>query len=347
MYNNSLNGFSGFGSLVSIGGCLELEGCNSLTSFTGLENLVSIGGYFRASGILTDFTGLDNLGYIGGIFMIGWQPMLENFSGLENLIYAGGLSVTYTEKLKDFTGLSNLASIGEGGFGIAYNNLLSDFTGLESLTQVTGGIGIISNPDFASFSGLYNLTSIGGLTIWGNEGLKALSGLENLVSITGDVEIVWNESLTDLSGISNIDASSIENLSIYNNLSLSSCAVQSICEYLASPNGQITIHGNDSGCNSQQEVESLCAVGVNETYPESSTINIFPNPISDKVSISLAHQPSEDAFLLIYSPEGKQILFRQITLSTTILDVSDLAPGVYFIRVIDGENVKVLKMIKG
>ncbi|HEY9115011.1 MAG TPA: T9SS type A sorting domain-containing protein, partial [Bacteroidales bacterium] len=67
-----------------------------------------------------------------------------------------------------------------------------------------------------------------------------------------------NPLLTSLTGIENIDAQTIDSLSIIGNSSLSTCDVQSICDYLASPNGSINIYGNASGCNNPAEVASNC-----------------------------------------------------------------------------------------
>ena len=47
-------------------------------------------------------------------------------------------------------------------------------------------------------------------------------------------------------------------LIITDNENLSSCDVQSVCDYLASPNSSVSILWNAPGCNSQQEVEEAC-----------------------------------------------------------------------------------------
>ena len=70
--------------------------------------------------------------------------------------------------------------------------------------------------------------------------------------------IIDNDALTSLMGLDNIESNSIEDLIIYGNGCLFTCEVQSICDYLASPNGTVNIHDNAIGCNSQQEVEEEC-----------------------------------------------------------------------------------------
>ena len=110
-----------------------------------------------------------------------------------------------------------------------------------------------------NFDGFSGLTSIGGyLLIEGNGSLSNITGLGNLQSIDGNLEIMGNSSLISLAGLNNIQENSIEDLSIYYNLSLSECDVQSICDYLASPNGTIEIYSNASGCNSEEEIEIAC-----------------------------------------------------------------------------------------
>lgn len=82
--------------------------------------------------------------------------------------------------------------------------------------------------------------------------------MENISSIGSSLYVINNESLISLVGLENIDPSSVLNLSIYGNPSLFECDVQSICDYLISPNGTIDIYDNAPGCNTQQEVESDC-----------------------------------------------------------------------------------------
>jgi len=82
-----------------------------------------------------------------------------------------------------------------------------------------------------------------------------------------------------LAGLDYIDASSINNLSITDNNSLSTCEAQSVCNYLAAPGGTIDIHNNAIGCNSQEEVAEACASGLDDiTF--NNHVTIYPNPTS-------------------------------------------------------------------
>jgi hypothetical protein len=114
-----------------------------------------------------------------------------------------------------------------------------------------------------------------------NYSLTSLAALENVTSVEGDLFIANTDFLTSLTGLDNINAGSINNLVIYNNKSLSLCEVQSICDYLASPNGTITIDVNATGCGSKQEVEAACEVGVKESAVNSqqSLFTLTPHPL--------------------------------------------------------------------
>ena len=51
-----------------------------------------------------------------------------------------------------------------------------------------------------------------------------------------------NEALNNLTSIEDLDPGSIENIKIVGNEQLSECHVQSICDYLVTPNGIVEIH---------------------------------------------------------------------------------------------------------
>ena len=110
--------------------------------------------------------------------------------------------------------------------------------------------------------------------------LESLTGLHSLMSIGGDLLIEGNAALFSLTGLNNIDAGSIDDLYIYDNSSLSFCEVQSICDYLVSPNGNIEIHDNTMGCNSQQEVDSACVYFSIQEIQDLVKCVANPNPFS-------------------------------------------------------------------
>jgi hypothetical protein len=222
---------------------------------------------------------------------------------------------------------------------------ITNLNGLSVLTSIGGGLAIEGNPALTSLTGLNNLTSIGGLLeFWDNPALTSLTELSNLTSIDGELVIIENDALTSLTGLDNIDTGSIGDLEIYFNYMLSTCEVQSICDYLASPNAAIFIEDNAEDCNSREEVEAACGVFIEDLHL-SSVFSIYPNPSSTQVTIEIKAIPTQ-SHLSIVNLSGQQLLKQEITEPTTTIDVYTLPSGVYMVKVVGEKGVQVEKFVK-
>ena len=172
------------------------------------------------------------------------------------------------------------------------------------------------------------MCSIGGkLEIKKCNSLIDLTGLNNISSINGSLEVIENNSLENLSGIDSINAETISDLVITFNPLLSYCHVKSICDYIFSPNGDLSIHSNSPGCNNYVEVEDACTVAVDE-LSSMNTFLIYPNPTNDKFSFA-----SRDLFILklnIYNKFGQKI-HTEFQPQNTV-DVSFINPGLYIVE---------------
>jgi hypothetical protein len=176
----------------------------------------------------------------------------SNYPGCTEI--GGDVIIEEHELISNLDGLSNLYSIG-GNLRITRNVNLDNLLGLANLSYVGGNLEICYNESIATLDGLESLAAIGGnLRINANYSLKDLGGLRKLNSIHGSLEIKWNNVLTVLSGLDNIEAGTIKNLTIANNQTLSTCEVQSICDYLADPQGKVDIYSNMTGCNNPPEI---------------------------------------------------------------------------------------------
>jgi hypothetical protein len=133
--------------------------------------------------------------------------------------------------------------------------------------------------------------------------------------------------------LDNIDADSITNLFIKTNASLSTCEVQSICDYIASPSGYVVINDNATGCNSQAEVEAACLVRIPDINVESK-ISIYPNPATDKLSITSRNGLKIET-INIYNQLGQKVFHRNEPIEE--IDISTLGQGIYIIEIITSE----------
>ncbi len=106
--------------------------------------------------------------------------------------------------------------------------------------------------------------------------------------------------------------------------------MQSICNYLASPNGTVEIHNNAPGCNSPEEVEVACLTAIEDNITKEEII-IFPNPAITIITIQIKEGIRiEEA--IINNHLGQKALVA-VPVNNTV-DVSGLKPGMYFLEVI-------------
>jgi hypothetical protein len=247
--------------------------------------------------------------------------------------------------LTSLSGMEDLTSINEI-LDIRANDSLTNLAGLENLSSIKGCLYIGDNISLNSLAGLDGLISIdSGLSVDNNEALSTLTALTGLTFVGEKLWIAHNEDISLLTGLENIDEGSITDLSIYDNSSLSTCNVESICNYLASSNGTVEIHDNATGCNSREEVEASCGFGIHENSTSGNLFTIFPNPGLTQITIetsAINHQSQ----LSIFNMNGQKILTCRITKQQMPVDISGLSQGVYFVKVISDDSVMVEKFVK-
>ncbi|MCK9401631.1 MAG: T9SS type A sorting domain-containing protein [Bacteroidales bacterium] len=320
--NQSLINLNGLDNLKYIGSDIFIEENNSMINFAGLEGLTRISqAYVYDNPALVDFTGLNNVDHFSGIFDIVGNASLINFHGLENLTKADLLKVWYNENLVNLDGLQGVTT-------------LSSFLNLDN------------NPSLVDLTGLDNLVSIGDdLYISANESLSSIKVLEKLNSIDGNLTISSNSALTSLDGLDSIAASSINDLQISWNSNLSTCDVESVCDYLADPNGNVFIFGNAAGCNSVEEVENECTAGINVNKLLGNPIYIHPNPASTQIIVETLLVQNSCHYILS-DLNGQPLIQGQLSPSKTIVDISELVTGIYYLKVTNNNFVNVFKIVK-
>jgi len=315
--------------------------------------LISVGGEFWIENNfnLSDISPLVNLSSVGGYVNINDNFSLLNLTGLNNISHLNNdLRIEDNHNLINLSGLNNLTSIA-GSLFILLNDNLTVFSGLDVLTSVGDGFYITANSNLGSLAGLEGLTSIGGdLDITGNSNLISLSGFNNLQTISGAFNVNYNFILPSLSGLDSIAPASIASLSLNNNPLLSTCHIQSVCEYLVDPTGTIEISENAVGCSSQQEVEEACFNDIEDINFKNGFL-ISPNPCSG--TLSLRYTISDKRYMMfdLFEISGvkiKQLLSEEKNPGSYEMefDLSDLPKGVYFCVLKSSNQLKTRKLIK-
>ncbi|MCF8249352.1 MAG: choice-of-anchor D domain-containing protein, partial [Saprospiraceae bacterium] len=207
----------------------------------------------------------------GGDFTFYTQDDLDYFGFHSGCSIIDGSLTIYGSDITNLNSLSGLTTV-NGNFYIAEMDI-TNLNGLSGLTTVGGVLIIGGNTSLTSLTGLDALTSVLALYITGNSALTSLTGLGAITSVSG-LQINANPSLTSLTGLENINPSY---LYLYDNPNLSTCEVQSICDYLAVPSNYAEIYGNATNCADRPAVEAACAPAL----PEMDLTDASGDPIAD------------------------------------------------------------------
>lgn len=77
---------------------------------------------------------------------------------------------------------------------------------------------------------------------------------------------------------------------------------------------------------------------------------IFPNPAKNDFILSYQANKATEAYINIYSLQGKSVMFKKIIFNkgsnTQLINIQTLTKGIYFIKLQDGMNENILKLVK-
>lgn len=72
---------------------------------------------------------------------------------------------------------------------------------------------------------------------------------------------------------------------------------------------------------------------------------LFPNPTTDKCFITFS-KPLQNASVRILDEQGRVVYTKKASGNTIMLDLSNVAAGVYYVQIQEGQNVIVKKVVK-
>ncbi len=85
--------------------------------------------------------------------------------------------------------------------------------------------------------------------------------------------------------------------------------------------------------------------GVSEIDKDNLVLTIYPNPVTEQLTLEIPAL-TEDCLLTLINLNGEELMTQQINESKTQINLSKLAGGVYFLKLISGNAVEVRKVIK-
>lgn len=82
-------------------------------------------------------------------------------------------------------------------------------------------------------------------------------------------------------------------------------------------------------------------------FEKSTTkIAVYPNPVSDRLTINLPAHLNQEADIQIYTEKGHRLIAGKISSSANTMDVSSLLPGSYILRIKGSKHEKVMRFKK-
>ncbi|MBD3723996.1 MAG: hypothetical protein IE891_04270, partial [Flavobacteriaceae bacterium] len=274
-------------SCTTINGQLNINAGGAVLDLTPLNNITTITGSLSVENLGN--TG--NLSLLNSITNIGGAVMFNNLSatsisGFDNINTLLGLATNFCNNLVSFDAFTNLNQLTSGSWNLQFAHcpLLSSISGLSNLTQVTN-INIVNCPSLTS--------------------LNFLNSLTTYTSSTVRIALSNNLNLIDISALNGVSGQPITELVITDNLSLSTCAVDWVCDYLATASPNATISGNATGCESVAAVNSACAALSNSDF-DLASISLYPNPTDAIFSIEIPNEVVKQ--VRIFDVTGKMLL---------------------------------------
>ena len=263
-----------------------------------------------------------NAGNVLGIIgtgTIGSASFNNNITGILNMNLAP-TSLAFVDSVR----FSNVGILrGSGIFNNWGGNAL-DAPSSVSPSQGTAGIGMFTfnNDTSMALNGTYNVNIIG----------KTTAG-------TDFDQIVAPNATVDMSDLA-ITATVNYTPSVGDTIVLVNAA-------RSTGTPRFTLPARWEGSVSGGRVQIVYVGTVNVREITAGTVNIYPNPTTDKINIALSDNDLiESATITLYDLLGKQIVIQKMTTNTCDLDISNLVQGTYFVKIDTKKGIHTEKIIK-
>jgi hypothetical protein len=100
-----------------------------------------------------------------------------------------------------------------------------------------------------------------------------------------------------------------------------------------------------NGCGDDVIVIDVIVLSIDE-LAFNNRVQVWPNPATDVVNISIEVEMTADTYLHLTDATGKLIINQEILKTNTSIDLSEFSPGVYFIKVNSSTDSYIRKIVK-
>lgn len=98
---------------------------------------------------------------------------------------------------------------------------------------------------------------------------------------------------------------------------------------------------------SKVEIYTVPITGVTSNQMEDVFLKVYPNPVSDRITVEFPRWgQTTNGTVIIYGIEGEQVKSQKINGLKSEIDVDDLTPGIYFIKLTSKNKIASAKFVK-
>jgi hypothetical protein len=82
------------------------------------------------------------------------------------------------------------------------------------------------------------------------------------------------------------------------------------------------------------------------SYGETLSLKVFPNPVSDKLYLTLNKKSQQEVYVAVFDINGKLLFTKELTGQENEINMGELKAGVYILKIITGNNSRIFKVTK-
>lgn len=187
-----------------------------------------------------------------------------------------------------------------------------------------------------------------------NNGPDVIKTTDTFVYFMGVGTTIYTQTATVVPITANIASGGSANFTVTNlTLTGASGGQVTLCSYLILYNGHepdsvydMNIDGNNRSCANM----NFSGAGIGAITASKFTSNAYPNPVSDILNIEFLASKSTASVIEIFDMQGRTVQTIdngkiEAGLQTVSIDVAHLSKGVYFYKVINGDEISMNKFI--
>ncbi|MDG1477103.1 MAG: T9SS type A sorting domain-containing protein [Vicingaceae bacterium] len=240
--------------------------------------------------------------------------------------------------------------------GVTYNGInnsgvdtIASYTGCDSIVTITITelLPITGTLDSAICEGasfIFNGTTYNASNNTGVETLTAASGCDSLVTVTVSA-LIDTSTTTNNNTISSNATTGASYEWIDCGSGNAIVPAETNQNFTANANGDYAVIVTIGSCSDTSACVNIATVGLNENSLNSNIL-LYPNPSNDNVNINFG-QALNNGSVVISDITGKEVYgITDLNKQVLNLDIKHFSRGVYFVKVLNNNEQKVIKLIK-